>query len=859
MPFGTARLFRSKLSPPMPLSHPFRRERLLHRLHAGWKRKLTVITAPAGYGKTSLLQSWTAGERRPIGWLRLDPRDDELRRFLFYFLHAIPLLPDSYQDDCSGWMQEADPGLLTMELESIAAQWIAYLDRIDRQLMIVVDGFETVRHPDILRFLTLFLRFSPPHVHVVLSGRHAVGIEPPRSEDGGSETLTAEDLALTNTELFHFTLQQTSVRLTESELHDLTERTQGWFIGVNAYLPFIRNQGCVRGDPDFHSQAEQETAAYFHSLIRAEAHPSLLQTLMNLSAARQLDGSLTKQLTEGAEQSMTLAELSRKAWFLFPLGEQPGQYVFHPMFSSFLRRELRETSAETYAALQRKCAIYSEEEGQYIRAAEHAFEAGDRERAADVLLRHAPGLLREGNLLPLLERFTEAEMRQRPELGYMYGLSLIHARRIHAAEQIANMLDAAAADGRSVTLASTGEPLSGYLAALRSMIHFSKRETDLGLFYMKQTESELSGPGKLHRSSLYFHPYTSSILGGKYGHYGVLKSALVTYEYCLPRWGRQDTAYAVMLVGMGECCYEEGKLDRSEEHLRQGLQLSLDLNHPGIFVPAFLAWAQLKWRKGEKEAAWAALQEAREQLLQRNLRARLTLVDACEAKLRVREQDAKYVRKWIQSPAVQADSPNLHVRMFEAIVLLRAYSFLGKTAEALSLGAKLLQAALSLNHPRDLIEVNLLLAQIHRKQGDVIQALEKLDRALSEAHAQGYVQMVVDEGAALTALLKEYRKRCRLKDKSELAEFAGVILKAIPKDETPAGANTPITDSLTHQEKRVFQLLVKGASNRTIADALSISIETAKKHCRHVYRKLGVANRKQAAQQYLQLQGKTRV
>ncbi|MFC4598102.1 hypothetical protein [Cohnella hongkongensis] len=159
------------------------------------------------------------------------------------------------------------------------------------------------------------------------------------------------------------------------------------------------------------------------------------------------------------------------------------------------------------------------------------------------------------NLLPLLERFTTAEMRQHPELGYMYAYSLVHARRIHAAEQIISMLDTAA-DGGSIMLTSTGEPLSGYVAALRSMIHFSKRETELGLFYMKQAESELSGPGKLHRASLYFHPYTSSILGGKYGHYGVLKSARGTYEYCLPRWGRQDTAYSILLVGMGECCYE---------------------------------------------------------------------------------------------------------------------------------------------------------------------------------------------------------------------------------------------------------------------------------------------------------------
>lgn len=858
-PHGFIRLFRSKLNPPALVAPAFRRERLFHKLNAAWEHKLTVITAPAGYGKTSLLQSWADSQQHPIGWLRLDSDDNELRRFLFYLIYAIPLPSDvAFQDEYSAWIQEADSDRLATELESFVSQWVAELERVEQQLMIVVDGFETIRHPDILRFLTLFLRFSPPHLHVVLSGRHASGIEFPRSEEGGSHRMYTGDLVLTDKELLPYILSQTSIRLTETELTDLMARTQGWFIGVNAYLPLIREQGRVCNDADCHNQAEQETTACFRSLLSAESCPSLLPTLMNLSTGGQLDGSLARLLTGDSEIDISLAELSRNGWFLSPLKNQPGQYVFHPMFASFLQRELKETTAETYAVLQRKCALHAEKEGRYIRAAEHALAGGERERAADVLLRYAPELLREGNLLPLLERFTEAELRQWPGLAVLYADTLIHARRIHAAEHITDLLIDVVSGNGSATLTSTGEPLNGYLAALRSMIHFSRRETDLGLFYMKQTQSELSGPGQLHRHSLHFHPYTASLLRGKYSHYGVLRSALATFEYCLPLWGRQDTACAVIWIGLGECYYEEGKLDQSEEHLRHGLQLSLDLNNPGLFIPAYLAWAQLKWRKGEQEGAWAALREAREQLMQHNLGARHAVVDACEVKLRMKEQDIRYVRKWMQAPAIESVSPIPHDRMYEAFALLRAYQFLGKTAEALVLASKLLHAALTANHPRDLIEVHLALAQIHRKQGSVVQALEKLDRALAEAHAQGYVQMVVDEGAALAALLQEYRKRYRQKGNAELTQFAGDILKAMPKDETAEAANAPITAALTRQEKRVFELLVKGASNRDIAEALGISTETAKKHCRHVYRKLGVANRKQAVEQYSKLNNKKR-
>lgn len=855
--FTTARLFRSKLNPPVPLPGSFYRERLIHKLNEGWGRKLTLITAPPGYGKTSLLQLWTAHQERPVGWLRLDASDDDLRRFLFYFVHAAPLVLDDVQVQLAEWLSKADPGMLVIELESIAAQWIACLERCEQEIMIIVDGLETIRNPNIVRFLTIFLRFCPPYVHVVLSGRQAIGIELPRAEDGGSEIITAEHLALTGKELFHYIVQQSSVRLSDSNLDDLMERSQGWLIGVNAYLPLLRQQGYLV-KPDWHDHAERETTDYFRGMI-AEIDPTALQVLMRLSTAKQFDAAIARLLLEGMEHGLMLGELSRNIPFLFQQNNKPGQYVFHPMFSTFLQRELQETAPADYAALHRKCAYFAEEQAQYIRAADHAFKAGDREWAADVLERNAPELLREGNLLPLLERFALSELKQKPGLAYMYGYALFHERKIQSAESIANLLEEIIQSNDNVMLPSTGERLNGYLSSLRSMIHYSRRETDLGLHYLKQTEREFSGPGKLHRNSIFLPPYTASVLRGRLGNYGVLKSALAMYEYVASRWGRQDRGYAVILVCLGECYYEEGRLDQSEEHLRRGLRLSLDLDQPGLFVPAFLASAQLNWRKGETEAAWAVLNEAREQLIQRNLDSELVqLVNACEAKLRIKTQDTKYVRQWIQKTDIKSDSPIVQNRIYEAFVLLRAYLFLGKMTEALTFGGKLLQTAVSTNHPRDLIEANLLLAQIYWKQGKHSQALDKLDRALAEAQEQGYVQIVVDEGAALSVLLKQYRKRNRLPNHAKLAKFTSFLLRAVPGDEADEAANSPITATLTPQEKRVLQFVIRGASNRMIAETLAISAETAKKHCKHIYRKLGVMNRLQAIQLYARLQDKSR-
>jgi len=386
------------------------------------------------------------------------------------------------------------------------------------------------------------------------------------------------------------------------------------------------------------------------------------------------------------------------------------------------------------------------------------------------------------------------------------------------------------------------------------MVHFSKRETELGLFYMEQTGRELDGPGVFHRQLLHMNPYMAPILLGKYGHYGVLKSALTTFEYCVSRWGAQDAAYAVILIGLGECYYELGKLDLAEQRLRQGLQLSLDLNNPEIFVPAYIAWAQLKWRKGEKEAAWVALREARGQLYQHNLGGKAAVIDACEIKLRIWEHDMKAVRKWVRLPSVRPEDPLSHDRMYESFVFLRANIFAGNLADALMFGEKMLLAVLSVNHPRNLIEVNLLLAQIHQKQGDTKSALAKMDIALKEACVQGYVQMIADEGAPAALLLNEYRQKLRRQPKTELSKFIKSVLHMMPKEARLEAEIAPATARLTRQEKRVYSLLLKSASNQAIADELLISTETVKKHCRQVYRKLGVSNRKQAIQKMSQVQ-----
>lgn len=850
--FTDIHMFRAKLMPPKTIHQPYIRERLHIRLNHAWQRTITVIHAPSGYGKTVLLKSWADSQLQPISWLRLDSEDNELRRFMFYFLHASPIPSSEELHDWSERIRRSDSEGLSTELESLAAECVASLEHLEQPHMMILDNFESIRNPDIIRFLTLFFRNVSPHLHTILSGRHITDFGLAMSEDGEGASITTEQLILTNQELQLYIRNRTSFRMTGIEVNDLQQRTQGWFVGVNANVPLICQYGYLFGETHFHSRVEYDIAAFFRSLFQAENRSEWLQPLMHVSAARQLTEGLAKRLTEDVSPRITLEELSREGWFLFPLHQQPGSYVFHPMFNAYLLQELKQSSGDVYAAIMLKCMVHAEQSHEYIRAVEYALDAGFRDHAAELLLRYAPELMKNSYLNTYLARFTEAELTKYPGLAIILADSLIHARQIHRAEQVLSLLDAIVADDPQVTFTPTNEPLNGYLAALHSMIHFSKRETDLGLFYMQKTAELLGGPGQLHRHSLYFHPYTASLLRGKYGHYGILESAIATCEFGLPRWGRKDTSYAVMLICLGESRYEQGRMDESEPYLLEGLKLSLDLDIPGLFVPAYVAWALLKYGKGEKEAAWATLQQARKHLIRRNLDEQLAVINACEAKLRMKEEDIRHVRKWMHSASVQSliSSSTPQERIFEAFVILRAHLFTGNTSEAFLLGESLLQAALRINHPRDLIESHLLLAQTYHRKGKTDIAVEKIMLAASEAQVQGYFHMIADEGAALVDLLIASHKRYRLQGNHELDKFVAKLLRVMPKKGGTSGTSLIPNVRLTRQEQRVIQLLIEGASNRTIADVLAITLETAKRHCRHVYQKLGVANRKQVIQQF---------
>jgi LuxR family maltose regulon positive regulatory protein len=833
-------LITGKTLPPSLPQPLLRRNRLETILNDAWERKLTLLTAPPGYGKTTLLQVWAARQKHPVGWLRLDERDVMPRRCITYLAQAIPNMPDELRSKYMKWSIGNEP-MNDNEMEKIAAEWMTCMEQYDRPVLLIVDAAEHLSHRSVIFLFQLLLDYGPEHLHILIAGRHV----PTLSASGNIGRIGVRQLKLSEAELAEYARRSIGLRVDEHFARELAERAGGWFAAIQAYLPYTQEQKHLE-DVQIHKRVLHQLSPYFH-VSGSRQIPD--HALLSLSMVKPRHLSQFIRIADLSVEQLT--SLAAEWPFFSPHPDQPDDDILHPLFAQWLRHHLPITSASEYTKLKRQLALQLEAEGCYTDAIEYALDAGDLDLFANMVNLHNEKLLRRSfeSLLTQLGRLSESQLIQYPTLAFFYAWSLIHIRRFVDAERVADLLESAITSRDDIRFHDTKDLMIGYLAGLRSMIHISRGETALGLFYTKKAFNELHQGGKPFRQSLYFEPGTASLLKAEYGHYGMVYPVMATYRYLEKRWGKRDLGYAVILVLLGQCYYEINRLDKAESYLQDGLRLSVELDFADTYIPAELAWARLKWKTGEKSAAYSALQEAREQMIRMGDKHRIAIIDACETELLIAQGNAKQVRRWLLRADDIVHNVNL-TRMYEAIVLIRAYSLLGRWLEAKMLGERVLQLAERYKLTCYLIEVNYLLANISHNQGDIEQAMRWLHRALSLAHQYRYLNTLIDEGAALSPLLRQYLEEHR-SSKANVRQYAERLLQQLDDAKSDVAHEVSPMSALTSQEKRVYHYLMQGFDNRTIATELSISSETIKRHCRHLYRKLGVRNRQELIERSL--------
>ncbi len=425
-------LLATKLLVPAVGPEVLPRSRVDARLAEATRRRVTVVAAPAGFGKSTAVAAWVAGSALPIAWLTLDESDNELGRFLAYVIGAVRRHCPQVGTEALQHLARTPlrwPAVLASLLNDVAAQ--------GDPLLLVLDEFEAVQSQQVLDALAFVLEHQPPNLHLVICSRVEPRLPLSRLRARGQlAEVGVDDLRFTPEEAARFLEQATSARLSPEGSQTLHARTEGWIAGLQlAALSLRRTADRERFIASFAGD-HRHVAGYLVDEVLRHEPPAVQEFLLATSVLRKLSGDLCDAVTAGTGGEAMLAQLAASNLFVQPLDEQQRWYRYHGLFAELLQHRLDARDPGAAPMLHRRAAAWLDEHGLVGEAIHHALAGGDSEGAARLAERHGHLLLARGEhraVVAWLSRLPAAAFARHPELGAVDALARLAARDVDGA------------------------------------------------------------------------------------------------------------------------------------------------------------------------------------------------------------------------------------------------------------------------------------------------------------------------------------------------------------------------------------------------------------------------------------------
>jgi LuxR family maltose regulon positive regulatory protein len=892
-------LLETKLHPPPLRPDLVARPDLLQRLDAGLHRRLTLISAPAGYGKTALIGMWVrhlpdVEEFRPVAQIALDEGDNIPARFFSYLTAALRLV-----DEHIG--TEVRAALETPQLppvETLLTSLVNDIERVSTPFILVLDDYHAINEAAIHEAFDWILERQPSKLHLVISTRH----DPPlalsrlRGRDQITE-IRQSDLRFGPAESGDFLNRVMNLSLDRSEIEALQQRTEGWVTGLQ--LAALSLRGCDAPEVDRFiagfSGRHHFVLDYLTDEVVQRQPERIQQFLLQTSILERLCSPLCNAILEpssdragwGDSQDM-LDILDHANLFLIPLDNQRRWYRYHNLFAQLLQARLQETGPDLAARLHRRAATWFEEGGHAAEAVHHALATGDSDRAADLIERLIRRLstwtrIDIATFSHWLGRLPNEAVLARPWLQLFRSRVLYLDGQVDAADHALEELQRSLAnigltpsESADLDLTIRGDLLSyatmrgevryAINAATRMMEELAPRgrfatvrpAVNLATAYMQAGDVRQAGlvcaAAIADAQAAGLPLIVPTLIGGlalveiTEGHLG---RALAICLEAIESIGAQGAAGAVLgrlRLIIAEILYEQNELSSALQQAVNGLNLIGSGWSPEGLVASHAVMGRIQQAIGQSRAAVAHVRQAVDIARQSGI-ARISLIaSAHQARQWLAQGNLVAASRWAEDYRQLGAAE--YLREFQDLTLARVLRAQGGPAEALSLLDHLLPMAEAAGRMGHVVEMLVLkaLALQDQDQGDA--ALQALGGAIQLAQPENYVRIFVDEGAPMARLL-----RAAIHKGIDL-DYAAALLKAsgdqldgqrkIATEDAPSVARSILAEPLTGREMHVLTLLAQGLSNGEIAQRLFISLPTVKSHTSHIYQKLGVHHRGEA-------------
>ena len=858
----------TKLYIPPPRAKIVIRPRLIERLNEG--SKLTIISASAGFGKTTLLIAWIADCGRPVAWLSLDESDSDLSRFLTYVIAALQTVQPALGENLLAALQTPQPP----PIETLLTSLLNEISALPSDLILVLDDYHLLDSKALNEALTFLVEHQPPQLQLVIASREDPPLPLARLRVRNQLTeLRAADLRFTPAEAAEFLNQMMGLNLSAEDIAALDKRTEGWVAGLQ--LAAISMQGHASRDAasfiKSFTGSHRFVLDYLAEEVLGQQSESVQIFLLRTSILDRMCGSLCDAVLDSRSASgqETLEYLERANLFIVPLDNERRWYRYHHLFGDLLRQRLGQSlRPEAIAEDHIRASEWYEINSLMLEAFHHATAANDVERAERLIgSKEMPLHLRDvaTAVLDWLASLPTTVLDAKPWLRVRSATLALMAGQTTGVEE---KLQAAEKALQNIEADATNRDLIGQVACARATLALTRYEPEVMLIQARRALEYLHPDNLAFRFTANWALISASLLRGdrataaqasmegisisqKSGDVfstilattnlgrvqeseNQLYLAAETYRSILPLFGDHPQPNAAEAhLGLAHIYYEWNDLESAEQHGEQSLQLARQYDRLiDRFIISEIFLSRLKLARGDVDGTATLLAQTEQSARQKNFILRLPEIAAAQVLVLLRQGNLD----------AAADLAQAHeLPLSRARVLLAQ----GDTSAALAVLEPLRQQMEAKGWVDEQLKVKVLQAVALHTHGEEDQAVQLLGDVLALAEPDGFIRTFVDEGLPMTQLLSEAASR------GVNQNYIGKLLAAFESETKDKGRTaepsfSSLIGPLSQRELEVLRLIAEGFSNQEICERLFLALDTVKGHNRRIFNKLQVQRRTEA-------------
>ncbi len=859
--------------PPVRANH-MHRQRLLDQINQDPHKQLVLVSAPAGFGKSSCLIEWAHALRDEgcdVVWYALDSQDNDPARFATYLLHAFRLLGADFE----GLPAAGDQVTVQEATNTIAA----LTQQHNRRVALILDDYHVITTSDIHDALSRLFRHIPPNMRLAIGTR----ADPPlhlarlRAQDEITE-VRLSDLRFSDEELAQWLESTLDWLPSNAIISQLEKLTEGWAAALSLIMMAFKQHNAPH-DEQFlarhltrYSQTQRHIFDYFAQEVLEQQPAVIRHFLLDTCVLNQLHPELCQAVTGRPDAPLLLDQLAGDSLFILPLSDTEPVYRYHHLFEAFLRQHQVLHDQAHYRQQHRRAAQWHATHDSIVEAVHHALAAEDFDYAARLIETSAwKTLTARGELMTLVNwmpRFPEPILAEHVRLCLYFSRALYLTGHVQESETYVSL-----ATDRLAQEMDTGDaqPLHAIACNCRATLAAYRGDTETGLFWIEQALARRDTVDALNRvhitNAAAFIRYLMGDVRPAHDAYeetlalaeqidnhflildvqsylaqldllaGKLEAVEARCERVLAQYPTPFGALSPLMLPLAAALHLRNRLVEAGAILRDALALAYTANMPSTLCFGHVALSNLQLSRGEIADAERSVAQAQRFAESYDSPMLDWLVGATAARVMLRSGRLRAAIAWADD--YHQTEKAFWQRDYEDLTLVYVRLAQGDYVRSQAILSTLIENTTSTGRIRSVIEAEMLRALASQAADEHRAAEAALAESLALAASHGFVRMFLDAGPPMLALL---RGAADSSADRNVSNYARTLLSVAQK----ANVMQHPADILTERQLEVLHHMAEGASNQDIADALVISVGTVKSHIFQIMSKLDAQNRTEA-------------